>query len=78
MFMVKVTQKCIELLDIVDPKYILPFKTTLRYKLIQNGYNEHIEKLKSILNFINWIALITNLWTSRANEDYISVTCHFM
>ncbi|XP_030378729.1 uncharacterized protein LOC115627244 [Scaptodrosophila lebanonensis] len=62
----------------LNPRYILPSRTTLRNVHLQNMYNEMKEKLVLILNNVEYCAVTTDSWTSRANEFYVTVTCHFI
>ncbi|XP_050340027.1 uncharacterized protein LOC126766179 [Bactrocera neohumeralis] len=58
-----------ELMKEMDPRYdvVLPSQ----YESLKN-------KLQSVLNDIDFVAITTDLWTSKANEGYITVTCHFV
>ncbi|XP_030384161.1 zinc finger BED domain-containing protein 1-like [Scaptodrosophila lebanonensis] len=62
----------------LNPRYIFPSRTTLRNEHLQNMYNEMKEKLVLILNNVEYCAVTTDGWTSRANEFYVTVTCHFI
>jgi len=62
----------------LDLKYVLPSKFTIRENLMKNLYLQDFNKLKQILNIINYIAITTDCWTSVATESYISVTCHYI
>ncbi|XP_058983790.1 E3 SUMO-protein ligase ZBED1-like [Musca domestica] len=62
----------------LDPRYVLPSRNTLKNVLMVNMYNETKSKLQTILNGLQHCAITTDLWTSRANESYPTVTCHFV
>lgn len=64
--------------NLLDPKYVLPSKTTLRDTIQKKLYLEGVNKLKDILNNIEFLAITSDCWTSLASESYISVTCHFI
>jgi len=42
--------------------------------LYLHGFN----KLKEVLNDINYLAITTDCWTSVTTESYLSITCHFI
>lgn len=62
----------------LDPRYVLPSRTTLQNKMMVELYNNIKLKLQLILNKIEFCAITTDCWTSRANEGYLTVTCHFI
>ncbi|XP_044312889.1 E3 SUMO-protein ligase ZBED1-like [Drosophila rhopaloa] len=66
------------LLKKMDPRYKLPSRTYLRDVYLPREYEKCIETLRGILNSVDHLALTTDLWTSRANEGYITITCHFI
>ena len=68
-------QKFVQLLD---PRYVLPSKFTLREKIMKTLYLEGCNKLKQILHNINYIAITTDTWTSIATESYVTATCQFI
>ncbi|XP_041451349.1 zinc finger BED domain-containing protein 4-like [Drosophila obscura] len=63
---------------LLDPKYVLPSRTTLQHVHTKNMYDETVVKLKSKLNAIEHCSITTDCWTSRANTNFITVTCHFI
>ncbi|CAH1107496.1 unnamed protein product [Psylliodes chrysocephalus] len=64
--------------NLLDPKYVLPSKTTLRDTIQKKLYLEGVTKLKDILKNIEFLAITSDCWTSLASESYISVTRHFI
>ncbi|XP_032307129.1 E3 SUMO-protein ligase ZBED1-like [Drosophila ananassae] len=68
----------IALLKEMDPRYKLPSRTYLRDVSLPMQYEKCKAKLREILNSVDYLALTTDLWTSRANEGYITITCHFI
>ncbi|XP_044317154.1 E3 SUMO-protein ligase ZBED1-like [Drosophila rhopaloa] len=66
------------LLKKMDPRYKLPSRTYLRDVCLPREYEKCKETLRGILNSVDHLALTTDLWTSRANEGYITITCHFI
>lgn len=45
---------------------------------MKNLYLQNFNKLKQILNDINYMAITTDCWTSVTTESYVSMTCHFI
>lgn len=67
-----------KLIHELDPRYKMPSKTHLRNVLLKNEYNSIKETLKAELQIVESVALTTDGWSSRANESYLTVTCHFV
>ncbi|XP_050322582.1 E3 SUMO-protein ligase ZBED1-like [Bactrocera neohumeralis] len=67
-----------KLIHELDPRYKMPSKTHLRNVLLKNEYNSLKETLKAELQIVESVALTTDGWSSRANESYLTVTCHFV
>lgn len=65
-------------IHLLDPKYVLPSKFTIRTNLMKDLYLQGFNKLKQILSDVNYMAITTDSWTSVTTESYLSVTCHFM
>jgi len=65
-------------INLLDPKYVLPSKFTIREKLMKTLYLHGFNKLKEVLNDINYVAITTDCWTSVTTESYLSITCHFI
>jgi hypothetical protein len=68
-------KNCIKLLD---PRYDLPSRKTLTNVLLKRKYEENKIKLLSIFEEVFYISLICELWTSRSNEGYLTVTSNFI
>ncbi|XP_041449950.1 zinc finger BED domain-containing protein 4-like [Drosophila obscura] len=64
--------------QVLDPRYKLPSKTHLRDVLMLNMFKETSAKLLTILEDISYISVTCDLWTSRANDSFLTVTCHFV
>lgn len=62
----------------LDPRYKLPSKTYLRDVLMLNLFKETSGKLAKMLENILDISVTCDLWTSRANDSFLTVTCHFV
>lgn len=64
--------------QVLDPRYKLPSKTHLRDVLMLNMFKETSAKLTTMLEGISDISVTCDLWTSRANDSFLTVTCHFV
>ncbi|XP_053968597.1 E3 SUMO-protein ligase ZBED1-like [Anastrepha ludens] len=62
----------------LDPRYELPSRNKLRNTCMQDFYTNMKDKLHCILDRVDYCAITTDCWTSRANESYMTVTCHFI
>nr|XP_036669721.1 zinc finger BED domain-containing protein 4-like isoform X1 [Drosophila suzukii] len=65
-------------IKLLDPKYILPSRTTLQNVVTKNLYEEALSKLKGKLSTVQYCSLTTDCWTSRSNASYLTLTCHFI
>ncbi|XP_017491558.1 PREDICTED: zinc finger BED domain-containing protein 1-like [Rhagoletis zephyria] len=63
---------------LLDPRYVMPSRTTLQNVMCHELYDQSKANLKNILMKVNTCAISTDAWTSRANESYLTVTCHFI
>ena len=62
-----------KLIAILDPRYHFPSRD-----LLPARYERCSSILIEVLGKIESCTLTTDFWTSRANESYITVTCHFI
>jgi len=62
----------------LDPRYILPSKSTVRDKLLFEKYESGVSKLKEILAEIEFVAVTTDLWSSRNADGFMTITCHYV
>ncbi|XP_070072653.1 zinc finger BED domain-containing protein 4-like [Drosophila takahashii] len=67
-----------DLIQNMDPKYRMPSRTYFRDIMLPKLYNELRKDLECELEGVPYVAITTDGWTSRANEAYITVTCHFV
>lgn len=63
---------------LLDPLYELPSRTTLKNVQMESRYVDMKAALQSILHTVENLAITTDLWTSVANESFVTVTCHFI
>lgn len=62
----------------LDARYQLPSRRTIMRNLMPVKYQDCAESLIHLLEDIESCSLTTDFWTSRANESFITVTCHFI
>lgn len=64
--------------QVLDIRYKLPSKSHLRYVLMLNMFKEISAKLTTMLEGISDISVTCDLCTSKANNNFLAVTCHFV
>lgn len=65
-------------IQLLDPRYDLPSRKTLTDVLLIRQYEESKIKLLAIFEEVSYFSLTCDLWTSRSNEGYLTVTSHFI
>ncbi|KAL1472965.1 hypothetical protein MTO96_039036 [Rhipicephalus appendiculatus] len=65
------------------PEYVVPSRTTFSRTIIPELYASKkrslMDNLQAVIDSgVEAISITTDGWTSRANESYLSVTCHVM
>ncbi len=65
------------LLHVLDPRYQLPSRKSIM-RMLPDEYKKQLEKIKKDIAEVPHVALTSDLWTSRATESYITITCHFL
>jgi len=68
----------VELMQEAVPRYKLPSRTYFRDVMLPTEYDLLSLKLRAALETVKHVGLTTDLWTSAANEGYITITCHFI
>ena len=66
------------LVAVLDGRYQLPSRQTVMRNLMPMKYQECAESLLHVIEDIESCSLTTDFWTSRANESFITVSCHFI
>lgn len=61
----------------LDPRYTPPSRATLRNKLLPGLFSKIQEELKVELAEASFVALTTDMWTSRTMAAFTSVTAHY-
>lgn len=62
----------------LDPRYDLPSRNTIRNVHLNILYDDVEKKLQTVLNQVESCAITTDCWSSKANESYLTITCHFI
>ena len=65
------------LMKCVEPGYKVPSSTHVS-ELVKKKYAAAKERLKDRLKQVGSLSITTDIWTSNANESYISVVGHFI
>ena len=66
------------LVQLLDPRYILPSKKHIAKDLIPAMYTKVVEEMKEELAQISHVALSSEVWASKTTDRYMTVTCHFL
>ncbi|XP_054283311.1 zinc finger BED domain-containing protein 4-like [Macrosteles quadrilineatus] len=70
------------LMDILEPRYQLPSRTTFSRTLVPELYKSERERIKSTITedakSLLSMSLTTDTWTSRANDSFMSLTLHYL
>lgn len=72
-----------DLMHHLQPQYKVPHRTTFSRTVIPELYQSTVDALKGeissdMANSVESITFTTDMWTSRANQSYIALTCHYM
>lgn len=67
-----------KLVGALNPSYNLPTRKTLSNSMLSSQYAEIYGKVKLSLDKAKYVCITTDAWTSRNNDAYIAVTCHFI
>jgi len=63
---------------LLNPKYKLPCSKTVANSLLDNRYNEVVNKIKKEIEKVDCICATTDNWTSVQDYGYIGVTIHYV
>ena len=61
-----------------EPRYIPPDWKTISSKYLPQMFETAKDRVKNLLNHATYYACTTDLWTSRAQYAYISLTVHYI
>jgi len=64
------------LLKVLEPQYHLPSNKYFAETLIPEMYHKVTLKMKDALVSVSHVSITTDVWSSIAQDSYISLTCH--
>ncbi|KAK3106942.1 hypothetical protein FSP39_003400 [Pinctada imbricata] len=66
------------MIKVLDPRYELPSRTYFSEKVMPEIYQTVVARVKTQLDKAPSVAITTDSWTSRATENFVAVTAHFI
>lgn len=66
------------LLHTLEPRYSIPSRPYIAETVIPNLYNKVKSRVISELKEVSFVSITTDSWTSRATQNYVAVTAHFI
>lgn len=66
------------LMNQAEPRYQVPSATTISRTVLPTVYDSVRRRLKSEVDKAKYISLTSDIWRSRAKDEYISLTAHFV
>ena len=67
----------LNLMNVAEPRYIVPCRSTIKRRIDERYLHER-SRVKASLHSVEYMTCTTDMWTSRASDAYISLTCHFI
>lgn len=67
-----------DLVKYLEPRYVMPCRKHFSCKVVPDMYNECKDSVKQKLQEAEFISITTDMWTSTNNDDYLSLTVHFV
>ncbi|KAH9360763.1 hypothetical protein HPB48_018218 [Haemaphysalis longicornis] len=72
-----------ELMHEMEPLYKIPCRTTFSRTVVPELYRDTVRSIKGIIHSdiqdgIQSLSFTSDMWTSRSNESYTSLTCHYL
>ncbi|XP_063218417.1 zinc finger BED domain-containing protein 4-like [Bacillus rossius redtenbacheri] len=67
-----------QLISKLEPRYTIPTRKTFSQKIIPEMYEKVRDKVVSQLKVVEFIGVTTDMWSSSSNDDYMSLTLHYM
>lgn len=65
------------LVQLLDPRYLLPSKKHVTNTLLPAVYSKRVEEMKQEIAQTSHVALSSELWTSGTTDRYLTISCHF-
>ncbi|XP_039456235.1 E3 SUMO-protein ligase ZBED1-like [Oreochromis aureus] len=66
------------LMNVLEPRYDIPSRAHFSEKVVPSMYEQQKSKVMAELSQASSVALTTDGWTSRATENYVTVTAHYI
>ncbi|XP_076048272.1 E3 SUMO-protein ligase ZBED1-like [Oratosquilla oratoria] len=66
-----------EFVKVIDPRYVLPSRRDLMQTHFPSLYEKQKQQVREELEGASYVALTSDLWTSRPTKSFLSVTAHF-
>ena len=66
-----------ELIHCLEPGFVMPSRQSIKL-IVFRKHQECKSKLTTLLSSVTSLSLTTDIWTSEANDAYITVTVHFI
>ncbi|XP_076040518.1 protein polybromo isoform X4 [Oratosquilla oratoria] len=67
-----------EFVKVIDPCYVLPSRRELMQTHFPSLYEKQKQQVREELEGASYVALTSDLWTSRQTKSFLSVTAHFI
>ncbi|XP_076052180.1 E3 SUMO-protein ligase ZBED1-like isoform X2 [Oratosquilla oratoria] len=67
-----------EFVKVIDPGYVLPSRSELMRTHFPSLYKKQKQQVREELEGASYVALTSDLWTSRQTKSFLSVTAHFI
>ena len=62
----------------LEPKFLVPSRTTVENEVSSLFEEKKAEIINTIQNQISWFCITFDIWTSRCQDGYISLTVHYI
>ncbi|KAL3973548.1 chromosome alignment-maintaining phosphoprotein 1 [Sarotherodon galilaeus] len=66
------------LMNVLEPRYNIPSRAHFSEKVVPSMYEQQKSKVMAELSQASSVGLTTDGWTSRATENYVTVTAHYI
>ncbi|XP_039510910.1 E3 SUMO-protein ligase ZBED1-like [Pimephales promelas] len=66
------------MLNVLEPRYSIPSRKRMSEEIIPKLYNEVKQKITLSLTTADRVALTCDGWTSRHQDTYVTITCHYL
>ncbi|XP_050062310.1 E3 SUMO-protein ligase ZBED1-like [Aphis gossypii] len=65
------------MIKLLDSRYQIPSRRSLSRTIIPEIYENVKNRVQSLLNKTNYVAITTDVWTSMNTDSFITITAHF-